>query len=214
MALEENLEIVVDNTKSENKKKQKKNDVPATIQQDVEKGVEDITGVENIIENVNEDIPKHEKKNKKKDNVKKKEIDMKDKQANETTLEEAGFLNKLLKKKKVNNKESFSVTLWEDLDNIIKDVQDITGKKQNAIINHILSETYDVENKTFKLDIPAEIKQNDKATSYLIEEKHLKAIKKTANKLNMSAASYFNKLILKYAQEYILPDIEKKKTGE
>lgn len=216
MALEENLEIVVDNTQPEKKKKQKKNTAPSPVQQDVKKGleeeIENIGEVKNITESMNEDIPKKEKKTKKKNNTSKKGNDIKDKPANETTLKETDFLNKLLKKKKVNKKESFSVTLWEDLDNIIKNVQDITGEKQNSIINHILSEAYDVENKTFKLDIPAEVKQNDKATSYLIEEKHFKAIKKTANKLNMSAASYFNKLILKYAQEYILPDIEKKKT--
>jgi hypothetical protein len=121
------------------------------------------------------------------------------------------FFGNLEKKKKAGSKGSFSVKLWEDLDGIIHQVQDITGEKQNSIVNHILSEAYDEENKAFKLDIQAEKRQKDKATSFLLEEKHLKAIKKTADKLNMSAAVYFNKLLFMYAQEYILPDIERKK---
>ncbi|HWR60886.1 MAG TPA: hypothetical protein VN580_04705, partial [Clostridia bacterium] len=157
-------------------------------------------------ENMQEAVPEEKKK------IKKKEKTGKNEKANEAAGE--GFLSNLEKRKRAGSKEAFSVKLWEDLDGIIRQVQDITGEKQNSIVNHILREAYNEENKTFKPDIPAEKKQKDKATSFLLEEKHLKAVKKTADKLNMSAAAYFNKLLLTYAQEYILPDIERKKAEQ
>lgn len=183
---------------SEDKRKKKKNK---------KLGIQNVVNeTEGKAESLQQTGPGEEKKTKKKDKAEKSE------KANRAAGE--GFFSNLEKRKKASNKESFSVKLLEDLDGIIRQVQEITGEKQNSIINQILCEAYDEENKTFKLDIPSEKKQKDKATSFLLEEKHLKALKKTADKLNMSAAAYFNKLLLLYAQEYVLLDIERKKAEQ
>lgn len=225
MSEKQNVEESSSNAQPKKKQRTIKKVEPTTVQQKIEKAPENILEEvqEKVVENIHEEamekvdkntheevLEKNEKTKKKKSDKKKKGAKKKE-SVDEAASEDGGFISKLQKKKKVNYKESISVTLWEDLYNIIQQVQEITGQKQNSIINHILSEIYDEKSKSFKMDIPAETKPNDKVTSFLIEEKHLKAIKKTANKLNMSSVAYFNKLILKYAQENILSDIDKNK---
>ncbi|KEI00031.1 hypothetical protein IRP63_15770 (plasmid) [Clostridium botulinum] len=98
-------------------------------------------------------------------------------------------------------KSTLSIKVSEDLDKLLDKICTKKKEKANVIVDVILKILYDENKKTFDIDIEKKKKNNDRATSFHIDEKYINAIKTTSKKLNMSSTEYFNRLMIKFIMD-------------
>lgn len=88
----------------------------------------------------------------------------------------------------------------KNLKNIHK-LSNETGRTPNNVVNCMLESIYDPDNNKFIIDFQK--KENVKNTSYLLEERYIKAIDKIAKKTQLSKSDIFNTLLEKALEEYV-----------
>jgi len=100
-------------------------------------------------------------------------------------------------KKKDEEKETeiLSVKFSEDVANAFANEKAITKKTASAVATELLTNIYNVETNTFKIDIPANHKMQTKDTTLNLPKELKDALIANAKAKNMKTYEYFNKLM-------------------
>ena len=108
-------------------------------------------------------------------------------------------------KKKEEEKETeiLSVKFSEDVATAFENEKAITKKTASAVATELLSDIYNPETNTFKIDIPANHKIQTKDTTLNLPKELKEALITNAKAKNMKTYEYFNKLM-----EAILDGVE------
>ena len=100
-------------------------------------------------------------------------------------------------KKKEEEKETeiLSVKFSEDVATAFINEKTITGKTVSAVATELLTNIYNAETNTFKIDIPANHKMQTKDTTLNLPRELKEALITNAKAKNMKTYEYFNKLM-------------------
>lgn len=114
---------------------------------------------------------------------------------NETTLKKT--LEKNIKPKT----ERLGVSIKETIQNNLAILASKSCRNPNNVVNLMLKDMYDEDNNKFTIDF--EKKERVKSTSYLVEAKYAKEIKKISKKTGLSQSDIFNILLETALNQYI-----------
>lgn len=107
------------------------------------------------------------------------------------------------KKEEEKKTEVLSVKFTEDVATAFENERAITKKTASAVATELLSDIYNPETNTFKIDVPANHKMQTKDTTLNLPKELKKALIANAKAKNMKTYEYFNKLM-----EAILDGVE------